>query len=181
VIAPWIFTAGVVSLIALVCYTMVRSGLALRSWTPRSNLLLSLPDNVARLAMLAFCILLGLTVGPGPEALGWSVSPSLLGRDLVLGVAVGLVWAAALNLGGKLALRWWGPEVFSSKVLRCMLPIGGWEWVGVLLALLPAAALEEMLFRSLPLGGLAWLVPPWWLLWPLALLFGFLHWPQGGW
>jgi membrane protease YdiL (CAAX protease family) len=181
VIAPWIFTAGVVSLIALVCYTMVRSGLALRSWTPRSNLLLSLPDNVARLAMLAFCILLGLTVGPGPEALGWSVSPSLLGRDLLLGVVVGLVWAAALNLGGKLAVRRWGPEVFSAKVLQCMLPISGWEWVGVLLALLPAAALEEMLFRSLPLGGLAWLVPPWWLLWPLAVLFGLLHWPQGGW
>jgi membrane protease YdiL (CAAX protease family) len=181
VIAPWIFTIGVVSLIALVCYGMVRTGLALRFWTPRYNLLLSLPDNAARLVMLAFCILLGVTVGPGPEALGWSTSPTLLGRDLFLGAVVGLVWAAALNAGGNLAVRRWGPEVFSSKVLQCMLPIGRREWVGVLLALVPAAALEEMLFRSLPLGGLAWLVPPWWLLWPLALLFGLLHWPQGGW
>jgi membrane protease YdiL (CAAX protease family) len=181
VIAPWIFAAGVAALIAFVSYTTVRSGLALRSWTPRTNLLLSLPDNIARLAMLALCILLGLTVGPGPEALGWSVSPSRLGQDLVLGVASGLVMAAALNLGGQLAVRRWGPEVFSSKLLQCMLPINGKEWAGVLLALLPAAALEEMIFRSLPLGGLAWLVPPWWLLWPLALLFGFLHWPQGGW
>jgi membrane protease YdiL (CAAX protease family) len=181
VIAPWIFAAGVAVLIAFVSYTTVRSGLALRSWTPRSNVLLSLPDNIARLAMLALCILLGLTVGPGPEALGWSVSPSRLGQDLVLGVASGLVLAAALNLGGQLAVRWWGPEVFSSKLLQCMLPINGKEWAGVLLALLPAAALEEMIFRSLPLGGLAWLVPPWWLLWPLALLFGLLHWPQGGW
>jgi membrane protease YdiL (CAAX protease family) len=51
----------------------------------------------------------------------------------------------------------------------------------VLLALLPAAAVEELLFRSLPLGGLGWLVPPQWLLWPLALFFGLLHWPQGPW
>ncbi len=49
------------------------------------------------------------------------------------------------------------------------------------LALLPAAALEELLFRSLPLGGLAWLIEPQWLMWPLALFFGLLHWPQGGW
>jgi membrane protease YdiL (CAAX protease family) len=62
-----------------------------------------------------------------------------------------------------------------------MMPINRKEWAGVLLALLPAAALEELLFRSLPLGGLTWLISPWWLLWPLALLFGLLHWPQGGW
>ena len=49
------------------------------------------------------------------------------------------------------------------------------------LALLPAAMLEELLFRSLPLGGLTWLVAPHWLLWPLAVFFGLLHWPQGGW
>jgi membrane protease YdiL (CAAX protease family) len=104
-----------------------------------------------------------------------------MGRDLVLGVALGLISAAALNLGGKLAERRWGPEVFSTKLLQCMLPINRKEWAGVLLALLPAAMLEELLFRSLPLGGLAWLAPPWWLLWPLALLFGLLHWPQGGW
>jgi membrane protease YdiL (CAAX protease family) len=180
-IAPWIFATGVASLIALVSYTTVRSGMALRTWTPRSNLLLSLPDNVARLALVALCLLLGFTVGPGPEALGWSLTPTLLGQDLALGVALGLAFAAALNLGGRLAVRRWGEEVSSSKLLRCMLPVNRREWAGVLLALLPAAALEELLFRSLPLGGLAWLVPPWWLLWPLALLFGLLHWPQGGW
>jgi len=163
----------------LVSYTTVRSGLALRTWTPRSNLLLSLPDNAARLALVVLSILLGLTVGPGPEALGWQTT--WMGRDLVLGVVLGLISAAALNLGGRLAERRWGPEVFSTRLLQCMLPINRKEWAGVLLALLPAAMLEELLFRSLPLGGLTWLVPPWWLLWPLALLFGLLHWPQGGW
>jgi membrane protease YdiL (CAAX protease family) len=170
---------GVAALIGLVSYTTVRSGLALRIWTPRSNLLLSLTDNAARLLLVALCILLGITVGPGPAALGWQTAR--LGQDLVLGVVLGLVFAGALNLGGRIAVRWWGPEVFSTRLLQCMMPINGKEWAAVLLALLPAAALEELLFRSLPLGGLTWLVPPWWLLWPLALLFGLLHWPQGGW
>jgi membrane protease YdiL (CAAX protease family) len=66
-------------------------------------------------------------------------------------------------------------------MLRCILPASPREWVLVLLALWPAAALEELLFRSLPLGGLGWIVSPWWLVWPLALFFGFLHWPQGSW
>jgi membrane protease YdiL (CAAX protease family) len=179
VLDRWIFATGVAALIALVSYTTVRSGLALRHWTPPSNLLLSLPDNAARLTLVALCLLLGLTVGPGPVPLGWQTSR--LGQDLVLGVLLGLVLAAVLDLGGRLAMRRWGSEVCSTKLLQCMLPINRKEWAGVLLALLPAAALEELLFRSLPLGGLSWLVPPWWLLWPLALLFGLLHWPQGGW
>jgi membrane protease YdiL (CAAX protease family) len=175
----WIFAAGVAALIALLSYTTVRSGLALRTWTPPSNLLLSLPDNAARLVLTGLCVWLGLRVGPGPVPLGWQTSR--LGQDLVLGAVLGLIFAVALDLGGRLALRRWGSEVFSAKLLRCMLPMNRMEWGGVLLALLPAAALEELLFRSLPLGGLSWLVPPWWLLWPLALLFGLLHWPQGGW
>lgn len=179
--APWLFTAGVAALIALVSYTTVRSGLALRTWAPPSNLLLSRPDNAIRLGLIGLCLLLGFTVGPGPEALGWLVPAGRLAQDLALGIVVGLILAASLNLGGKLAVRRWGPQVFSTRLLQCMLPANRREWAGVLLALLPAALLEELLFRSLPLGGLAWLVPPWWLLWPLALLFGLLHWPQGGW
>ena len=88
------------------------------------------------------------------------------------GILTGAGWAVE---------RRWGAEVASTRLIRCILPINRREWVGVLLALLPAAALEELLFRSLPLGGLTWLVPPWWLMWPLALFFGFLHWPQGAW
>ena len=128
---------------------------------------------------MVLCILLGITVGPGPASLGWQTTR--LGQDLALGVALGLLLAAAINVGGRLAVRRWGAEVLSTKLLQCILPMNRKEWAGVLLALLPAAALEELLFRSLPLGGLSWLVPPWWLLWPLALLFGLLHWPQGGW
>jgi membrane protease YdiL (CAAX protease family) len=179
--APWIFAASVAILIAFVSYTTVRSGFALRTWSPLSNLLLSRPDNAVRLGLVALCLLLGLTVGPGPRALGWLVPAKGLGQALALGMIAGLILATVLNLGGRLAVRRWGPQVFSTRLLQCMLPINRREWAGVLLALLLAAALEELLFRSLPLGGLTWLVAPWWLLWPLAVLFGLLHWPQGGW
>jgi membrane protease YdiL (CAAX protease family) len=179
--APWLFTAGIAALMGFVSFTTIQSGLALNTWTPRTNLMLSGPDNAVRLGLVALCVLLGITVGPGPEALGWIVPGARLGPDIALGVISGLILAGVLSLGGWLAVRRWGQQVQSTKLLQCMLPINRREWAGVLLALLPAAALEELLFRSLPLGGLAWLVPPWWLLWPLSLLFGLLHWPQGGW
>jgi membrane protease YdiL (CAAX protease family) len=49
----------------------------------------------------------------------------------------------------------------------------------VLLALIPAIALEELLFRSLLLGGLSPVLPQGLLLVGLAAYFGLLHLPQG--
>jgi membrane protease YdiL (CAAX protease family) len=89
--------------------------------------------------------------------------------------------AGLLTGAGWAIERRWGAEVASTRLLCCILPASRREWVGVMLALLPAAALEELLFRSLPLGGLTWLVAPAWLMWPLAVFFGLLHWPQGAW
>lgn len=157
----------------------VRSGQLLRTWTPPQNLMLSVPDNLLRLVLIGLCLLLGDRVGPGPGALGWRVMH--LGGDLLLGGAVGLVLSLVLGVAGDAVVRRWGPAVYSTRMVQCILPASGREWIWVTLALLPAAALEELLFRSLPLGGLGWLASPWWLLWPLALCFGLLHWPQGGW
>lgn len=165
---------------ALVAAATVRTGLLLRTWTPPDNPLLSLPDNVLRLALIGVCVGLGVRLGPGPAALGWQTA--YLAQDLALGAAVGVLLAGALGLAGRLAVRWWGPAVYDETLLRCVLPAARREWPGVLLALLSAAALEELLFRSLPLGG--WgpgTALPFFLMWPLALLFGLLHWPQGGW
>jgi membrane protease YdiL (CAAX protease family) len=174
-----LFFFGLSVLLALVAVNTVRTGRALRTWTPPSNPLLSLPDNAVRLTMIAAGIGLGLAFGPAPVELGWTTAHP--GRDLALGAAAGIVMAGFFALAGAAAVRRWGPEVYDDRVLRCILPISRREWPGVALALLPAAALEELLFRSLPLGGLSWLIGPQWLMWPLALFFGFLHWPQGGW
>ena len=174
-----LFLAGLTALIALVAVGTVRTGRLLRTWTPPFNPLLSLPENALRLAMIAASIALGLAFGPGPAALGWQTT--YIGRDLALGAAFGVVMAGFFALAGRVAVRRWGPEVYDDRVLRCILPVSRHERPGVALALLPAALLEELLFRSLPLGGLTWLIAPHWLLWPLAVFFGLLHWPQGGW
>ena len=49
----------------------------------------------------------------------------------------------------------------------------------VLLALFPAVLVEELLFRSLLLGGFRQFLPVWALVVSTALLFGWMHSPQG--
>jgi membrane protease YdiL (CAAX protease family) len=154
-----------------------QSGRILRRFTPRGNLLLSAPDNLLRLFLIALCLGLGIFLGPGADALGWSLDHFL--RDASLGALVGLVLAPVLQFATNAAVRRWGADVYDNLVLRAIVPVSRGEWFGVAAALLPAALLEELVFRSLPLAGLGWLISPWVLMWPLALLFGLLHWTQG--
>ncbi len=176
---PWLFAASVGLLIAFVAFTTYHSGQLLNRWTPSSNLMLSWPDNLLRLALVGACLAVGHVWGPGQAALGWG--SQYLRQDLVWGAVVGFLLSALLTGAGWITERLWGAQFRSSKLVQCILPATRKEWIGVLLALLPAAALEELLFRSLPLGGMAWLLAPWWLMWPLAIFFGLLHWPQGSW
>lgn len=176
----WFFAASVGLLMALVAFATYRSGQLLRAgWLPTGNLMLGLADNLARLALIGICLALGLIAGPGPRALGW-ITPHL-GQDLAWGLLIGLGLTLLILAADRFIERRWGSGLTDDKLIRSILPANAQEWVGVTLALLSAAALEELLFRSLPLAGLTWLISPWWLMWPLALLFGLLHWPQGAW
>lgn len=182
---PWLFTASVILLMAFVAFGVYRTGLLLRNWTPKANLILGIPDNILRVALIGLCTLIGWNLGPGPAALGWQTT--YLATDLLWGGGAGLLLSGLLAGGGWLIEHYWGLGAYSSRILQGILPINRREWVGVLLALLPAAALEELLFRALPLGGLRAGMgtfrsdAPYFLLWPLAVCFGLLHWPQGGW
>jgi membrane protease YdiL (CAAX protease family) len=171
------FAAFVAFLIVALGAATFQSGRILRRITPPVNLLLTLPDNLLRVLLIALCLWLGNSVGPGAPALGWSLEHFL--RDASLGALVGLLLAPPLQWASAAAVRRWGNEVYDNLVLRAIVPANRGEWVAVALALLPAAFLEELIFRSLPLAGLSWLISPWVLMWPLALLFGLLHWPQG--
>lgn len=174
-----LFLALLAALIAALALATVRTGQLLRAWTPDRNLLLSWPENALRLGLILACLALGLTLGPGAVALGLrSADPA---GDVGLGLACGLALSLLVAGAGWLIERAWGADVYSDVVLRAILPRSRWEWPAVLLALLPAALLEELLFRALPLAGLAWLIAPRWLLWPLSVGFGLLHWPQGDW
>ncbi len=178
-LANWLFLSGLVGLLIVIAITTVRTGQLLQRWTPSFNLLLSGPENAARAGLIILCIGLGAAWGPGPGPLGWQTTHLM--ADLLLGLVSGLVITAAFLVLGQWVVRRWGPEAYDNRLLRAILPADAREWPGVLAALLPAAALEELLFRSLPLGGLGWLIPAGWLMWPLAVGFGLLHWPQGSW
>jgi membrane protease YdiL (CAAX protease family) len=175
----WLFLVGLVLLTAFVALGTVRTGHLLRVWTPPYNLLLSLPDALSRLLLVVLCLALGIGPGPGAAALG--LSTDRLAADLAAGILAGLALSGLIALLGQLVIRRWGPDVYDTRLLRAIMPANLREWGGVLLAFVPAAAAEELLFRALPLGGLGWLIEPHLLLWPMSLFFGLLHWPQGGW
>ncbi len=174
-----IFAGGWAIMMVLVGAATWVSGRLLRTFIPPRNLLLTLPDNLLRLFLILVCIVLGRFAGPGPGPLGWETDALL--RDVALGAAAALVLFPLLTLAGNWVVRRWGPEMVDNRLLRAIVPVNGREWIGVTLALLAAAALEELLFRSLPLGGLGWIVSPWVLLWPLSLVFGLMHASQGPW
>ncbi len=176
---PIFFAAALAVLILAIGVATWFSGRALRTFTPSQNLLLTVPDNLLRLFLIVVCVALGLFAGPGAEALGWAAGQPL--RDVAVGAGAALLLFPALTWAGNAVVRRWGPEMYDNRLLRAIVPVDRREWVGVLLALFGAAALEELLFRSLPLGGLTWLASPWVLMWPLSLVFGLMHAPQGQW
>lgn len=174
------FFAGLVAfLMAALGWLTLQSGRILRHYIPESNLILGLPDNLARIALIAICIVAGVTIGPGTGQLGWR-SDALL-KDVLTGAGLGAVLAGILMWAGSAAIRRWGSDIYDNRLLRAIVPTSRREWLLVALALAPAALGEELLFRSLPLGGLGWLIPPAVLMWPLALVFGLLHTAQGSW
>ena len=174
-----IFTALLVCLTAAMGWLTVQSGRLLQRFTPKTNLLLFLSDNLARLLLILVCVVIGIAIGPGIETLGWRTDRLLV--DFGLGAVVGLLLAPAIVWAGNYVVTRWGDGVYDNRLLRAIVPVDRREWLAVVLALLPAALVEELLFRSMPLAGLAWLVSPWVLMWPLALVFGLLHWSQGEW
>lgn len=173
------FAVLVAFLMAALGWLTLQSGRILKHYIPRSNLMLGLPDNLARIGLIAICLVAGVTIGPGAGQLGWRSDAPL--KDVLTGAGLGAVLAGALVWLGAAALRRWGPDIYDNRLLRAIVPTSRREWLLVALALAPAALGEELLFRSLPLGGLGWLVPPTVLMWPLALVFGLLHTAQGPW
>lgn len=191
----FLFTVILVFLMLALGVATWYSGRLLRTFVPPQNLLLTIPDNVLRLGLILLCLALGTWLGPGPAALGWETGHFL--RDLALGTAAAAVLAPVLSWAGAAAERRWGADIYDKRLLRAIVPANRREWLAVVLVLLPAAALEELLFRSLPLGSLPWLASPWmlaspdtaasmmaspWVIaWPLSLLFGLMHASQGPW
>ncbi len=173
-----LFGFGLALLLGFVSFATYRTGQLLATWQPEQNLLLLPFENIARFGMIAVAIGLGIISGRGPEALGWVSAQPL--QDILIGVAVGIGISLALLLP-SLWVKRNRPQWQSDVVLNSIRPRSRRQWPLVLLALIPVALLEELLFRSLLLGGFAPFVNVWWFALAASILFGLLHRPQGEW
>lgn len=173
-----IFVVGLFALLGFISFATYRTSQLLRTWQPEENILLVPFENIARLGLIAVCVGLGLISGRGPAALGWIPTDPL--GDVALGIVAGLAISIIL-LPPTLWVQRHHPEWHSNTVMRSIQPRNIQEWPWVVLALIPMALVEELLFRSLLLGGFAPYVNIIYFAIAVSILFGLLHLPQGEW
>jgi membrane protease YdiL (CAAX protease family) len=172
-----VFVVGTLTLTAFITWATYRSAQMLHQVEVDFNLLLLPAENLLRVGLIVICLILGQVSGLPREQFGWISYAPL--ADAAIGLGVGVAVQVILNALTNWAIRRFGPEIYSPLVILSILPRSRDEWAPVLLALFPAVLVEELLFRSLLLGGLGLLLPVPVLLVGTGLLFGWMHSPQG--
>lgn len=172
-----IFVLGTLALLAFLAFATWRSARILRELAPTMNLLLLPAENLMRLILILVCVLLARVSDLPAEQFGWSTTNA--GLFALMGLLFGGIVALAMPLFTRWAIARFGKRVYSPIVVQSILPRRRIEWVWVPLALVPAVALEELLFRSLLLGGLSIFAPPILLAIIWSIIFGAMHAPQG--
>lgn len=172
-----LFILGTLLLLAFLAWGVWRTAQMLRAFTPDFNLLLLPLENLVRLGLIGVCIGLGMQSGQSFAQLGWQSVD--IGRDVLAGLFVGIGGALIVPPITHWAIARFGTSVYSPIVVLNVLPRNAREWILVPLALVPAVLLEELLFRSLLLGGLGTFAPPLVLALVWSLFFGAMHLPQG--
>jgi len=175
----WLFVGLTLILVGLVGYGVYATSHLLRTWQPDRNLLLLPGENIVRLLLVFVCLLLGAVSGVSHTQLGWSLQA--WGAQLWIGLGWGCGLALFFYATTQWMLRNGGQRFYSAVVIKAIVPQSRRELCLVLLAMGPVVLLEELLFRSLLLGGLAPILPASVLVVASALLFGWLHLPQGVW
>ncbi len=173
------FVAGSLALVIFLCLNAYLAARLLQRGELNYNPLLHPLENVGRVVFIGLCLLLGWLSGLSFERLAWT-DPAPLAN-----AAIGLLAAGVLQELNHQGTRWIvrarGRDAYSPGMLQAMLPHSGREWGLSVAALLPAAFGEELLFRSLLLGGFSVFANPWALAAVFAFLFGLVHLPQGRW
>jgi membrane protease YdiL (CAAX protease family) len=168
---------GIILLTIFLAWLTYRSHVLLKEFQPPFNLLLSPFELVARLLLVGLCLLLAWLSNLPADQLGLiSTKPF---QTVVLGLGIGLVIQVAINGSTRWSISRFGRHIYSPLVIRNILPRRPSEWIGVALAFWPAVIMEELLFRSLWLGGFGEVVPLPLLIVGTSLLFGLMHQPQG--
>jgi len=173
-----IFLFGLLILLTFIGMATWRTNQVLREWTPTENLLLSVPENIARLGLIAIAIGLGFISGESLEVLGWRPAHPL--GDVMLGVLAGVMIPLLLYYPSRW-IETHHPEWYSDVVVKSIRPRSRQEWPWVVLALLPIAVMEELIFRSLLLGAFSPHVNIIYFVIGVSIFFGLLHMPQGEW
>ncbi len=153
---------------------------------PKQNILLNPAENGFKLFFVALCSLLITLSGLPLRAFGLEYDGLTLGRDVLLGVGLGVAAQWAVNLGSEAAVKRWGEGIYRDLVMRNITPrddANALTWLAVAAAMAVAVLVEELLFRGMLLGGFGWLLGGggWYVLLGggFSLLFGSLHLPQG--
>ncbi len=175
----WLFVAGTLALTAFLSYNTYLSAQLLRHWRPTQNLILLPSENLLRLGLIALCVGLGWLSGLRYDQLGWRWP--LDARSIFSAVIWGIGLAAFFALATVWVVQRTGRRFYSPTVVQAIVPRNKQELPLVLLAMIPAVLLEELLFRSLLIGGLSPILPIPLLVVAWSLLFGYLHSPQGYW
>lgn len=175
----WIFFTLTLALVTLIGYGTFATARLLRNWQPDRNLLLTPAENLLRIGLIAFAIMLGRVSGLGATQLGWVVQT--FWADLLWGIIWGALLAGLFAWSTRWLIHKSGERYYSSVVIKAITPRSNRELIFVLLAMVPVVLLEELLFRSLLIGGFRAVLPLPLLLIGWSLLFGLLHSPQGRW
>lgn len=170
-----LLVVGSLSLVGFLCWATLRTAILLRHYRLEANLLLLPSQTLLRLILIGFCLGIGLGSGLERSRLGWEFGFP----EAFWGLGTGLILWLSLNLLSLAAVRRFGWGIYSPALLRNILPQRGREWLLVPLALVPAVFLEEILFRSLLVGGFSLFLHPLLLAFAFSLLFGLMHLPQG--
>lgn len=172
-----LFVFGSLGVTFALAWATYQSGRLLRSVPVTENLLLAPVENVVKGILVLGCVGLGLLSGASPDRLGWTVDNGW--RDIGIGILAGMVTQVTVNSVTLGAIRVWGKGIYSPVVMKNIMPRSRIEWLLVPGALFLAVVLEEVLFRSLLIGGLSATVPVPILLVGFSTIFGLMHSPQG--
>ncbi len=169
----------VIGLLLVIGYSTYATARLLKQWQPDHNLLLMPAENAVRLILIILCIGLGVLSRVDPVRLGWHFPA--VATQIWVGILTGIGMAYAFYHSTLFIVRTTGERFYSSTVIGYILPSSLNEFWLVLIALVPVVFFEELLFRSLLLGGLSPIASPWLLLIVFGVAFGLLHSPQGIW
>ncbi len=173
------FAAGTVVLTAVIVYLTALTAALLRERALPFNPLLHPAENAFRLLLIGAGVgLIGISGLPAEQ---FGLLPVPAWADIAVALGSGVAGAWAINGVSKVAVKDLSPGWYSKNALQSLRPRSAGQLVAVCLAALPAALLEELLFRAMWVGGFSTWFPPGIMVLLSALLFGSVHVAQGRW